>query len=96
MQSRRVHLPQILPPCAFADAVAIPGAVLADPAGGPLTGAHTVVLIGPEGGWSEQERGAGAPMVTLGEGILRAETAAIAAAVLLTRGRATHRDGHDA
>lgn len=95
MQSRRVRLPEILPPCAFAEAAAIPGAVLADPGGAPLSGAHSVVLIGPEGGWSDQERAHGCPTVTLGEGILRAETAAITAAVLLTRGRSTHRDAHD-
>ncbi len=45
------------------------------------------VLIGPEGGWSEQERAlfikAGIPSYSLGQQILRAETAAIAAATLL-------------
>lgn len=46
-----------------------------------------VVLIGPEGGWSERELAslgaAGLTAITLGTTILRVETAAIAAAALL-------------
>jgi 16S rRNA (uracil1498-N3)-methyltransferase len=44
-------------------------------------------IIGSEGGWSDEEldqaRAAGVPIVTLGGRILRAETAAVATAVLL-------------
>lgn len=44
-------------------------------------------IVGSEGGWSDEEldqaRAAGVPIVTLGGRILRAETAAIATAVLL-------------
>jgi len=48
---------------------------------------EVTAIIGSEGGWSEEEldeaRAAGAQLITLGGRILRAETAAIAAAVLL-------------
>jgi 16S rRNA (uracil1498-N3)-methyltransferase len=46
------------------------------------------VLVGPEGGWTEAERAhacdAGWTVVSLGPNILRAETAAVAAAAVLT------------
>jgi len=46
-----------------------------------------LVLIGPEGGWSKEEMGiaeqAGVVPITLGQQILRSETAAIAAASIL-------------
>jgi RsmE family RNA methyltransferase len=42
-----------------------------------------VVLIGPEGGWSDQERTAGLARMTLGPTVLRAETAAIVAGTIL-------------
>jgi len=63
------------------------GAVLAHMGGRPLTAADHTVLIGPEGGWTDEERH-GADAVTLGEHVLRAETGAIAAGVLLTALRA--------
>jgi 16S rRNA (uracil1498-N3)-methyltransferase len=40
--------------------------------------------VGPEGGWTSAERSSGLPIVRLGAHVLRAETAAIAAGVLLT------------
>lgn len=50
-------------------------------------GPSVAVLVGPEGGWSGEERealaSAGAQPVRLGERVLRVETAAIAAAALL-------------
>ena len=49
--------------------------------------ASTVALVGPEGGWTDEElnlaQNAGWQSVTLGGRILRAETAALVAAVLL-------------
>lgn len=49
-----------------------------------LEGRHLSLFIGPEGGWDDEERRAareiGARSVGLGENILRADTAAIAAA----------------
>lgn len=104
MQSRQVWLPEIagvvtpvsalvaassLGAGAGADAA---GVAVADMGGGPLPpGVHTV-LVGPEGGWSDAEREmfarARTPVVALGPGVLRAETAAVAAGVLLTAIRA--------
>jgi 16S rRNA (uracil1498-N3)-methyltransferase len=50
------------------------------------------VLVGPEGGWSAGEREAvaagGISRVSLGPHVLRVETAAVAAAVLLAAFRA--------
>ncbi len=56
---------------------------LADPGGSPPTLARPVVLVGPEGGWSDAERSAAPSLVGLGGTILRAETAAVAAGTLL-------------
>lgn len=55
-------------------------------------GAEVLVLIGPEGGWTPQEREAairaGSTPVSLSRQVLRVETAGIAATVLLTGGLA--------
>jgi 16S rRNA U1498 N3-methylase RsmE len=51
--------------------------------GGPPSLERPVVLVGPEGGWDESELASGLPLVTLGPTVLRAETAAMAAGVLL-------------
>jgi len=56
---------------------------LAVPDGAPLTLATPTVLIGPEGGWTDRELDAVATHVRLGPHVLRAETAALAAGVLL-------------
>ncbi len=84
MQSRRVWLPTVRGPVEFAEAAALPGAVLADPEGPvlDLTNA-SVVLIGPEGGFTEGERSLCQASIKLGENILRVETAAVAAAAIL-------------
>jgi len=63
-------------------------AALADASGAPPTLDRPVVLIGPEGGWTPDERGAGLPMVRLAANVLRAETAAITAGALLAALRA--------
>jgi len=80
MQSRRVWLPEVLGVHALADH---PGAVLADPGGRPPSVEDHVVLCGPEGGWSDEERAAAPSLVGLGPGVLRAETAAVTAGALL-------------
>jgi 16S rRNA (uracil1498-N3)-methyltransferase len=53
----------------------------------PNPGAGTVLLVGPEGGWTDPERAALATLacrpITLGPTTLRTETAALAAAALL-------------
>ena len=90
MQARLVHLPELGPTTSFADLVGAETgrACLADPGGGAPSLAEPVVLVGPEGGWEEAElAGAaaqGARTVTLSDHVLRVETAAVAAGVLLT------------
>lgn len=88
MQSRRLWLPEICPVAAFADVAAEAGACRADRGGGPPSLALPLILTGPEGGWDPIERACGLPVVGLGPGVLRAETAAIAAGVLLAALRA--------
>ncbi len=92
-QSRRVQIPEILPAVRleeclretgehryFLDEEAAPPLVREIPAERSDT---VVLLIGPEGGWTEAERasavGAGWCPVSLGPLVLRAETAAAAA-----------------
>lgn len=82
MQSRRARLPEVVGVVAFADLVTGTTA-LAEPGGGPISLDHPTVLIGPEGGWSPAELACGLPHVDLGPTVLRAETAALAAATLL-------------
>jgi len=57
----------------------------------PAAGATGALLIGPEGGWTDPERAEltalGCVAVTLGERVLRVETAALAGAALLLAGR---------
>lgn len=70
------------------------GVSLADMGGAAVTAACRAIVVGPEGGWSDGERSLAATAgptsdgpvrpVGLGEHVLRAETAAIAAGVLLT------------
>jgi len=83
MQCRRTHLPTVGEVVDFATVAALPGAALADSGGAPPELGHPVVLIGPEGGWSDDERATALPTVRLGEYVLRSETAAMAAAALL-------------
>jgi 16S rRNA (uracil1498-N3)-methyltransferase len=103
MQARRAWLPEV------ADLTDLGGATervraagaegpeavaLAEPGGASLTGTQRAVLVGPEGGWSAEEL-AERPVIGLGESILRAETAAVAAGALLCalrEGRVSPRD----
>lgn len=65
---------------------------LADRTGGPPSLDHPFVLVGPEGGWADEERVAagrrGAPSVVVGAHVLRAETAAVTVGALLAALRA--------
>jgi 16S rRNA (uracil1498-N3)-methyltransferase len=90
MQSRQVWLPVVDDLAAFAELVPVgsgahstSGLALAHMGGGPPSLERPVVLVGPEGGWDESELASGLPLVTLGPTVLRAETAAMAAGVLL-------------
>jgi len=84
MQSHRARLPKVEPVTDFATLAATEGSARAALGGAEPSLDFTIVLIGPEGGWSEAERNAVPPAVTIGTHVLRAETAAIAAAVVLT------------
>jgi 16S rRNA (uracil1498-N3)-methyltransferase len=91
MQSRRVRRPVIEECATFASIADRPDLVLADRTGTPAdaltppaTGEWTV-LVGPEGGLapSELERLAAVPRLALGEHVLRAATAPVAAVAIL-------------
>lgn len=85
-QSRRTRLPDVAEPQPLGRflATAPPAAVaLAEPGGSPLAEATRCVVVGPEGGFSDDERSLAEPHVGLGPTVLRAETAAVVAGVLL-------------
>jgi 16S rRNA (uracil1498-N3)-methyltransferase len=93
-QSKRYHLPVVDEPVPFSRIVEMHASskiMFAQHVGGPLKsalfGSPVLYLIGPEGGWTEAEvalaQRHGFRAVTLGAGILRAETAAIAGASLI-------------
>ena len=93
-QSKRYHVPAIDAVAKFDQVLAIPAStkiVFAERDGGPLqsalAGSPALYLIGPEGGWTDAEisaaRKCGFHSVTLGAGILKAETAAIVGGALI-------------
>ena len=90
MQSRRTWLPAVEALAPGLEVAAGPGgaAALAQPGGEPPSLERPTVLVGPEGGWGADELGAGLPTVGLGPTVLRAETAAVAAGLLLCALRA--------
>jgi 16S rRNA (uracil1498-N3)-methyltransferase len=92
-QSRRLRLPDLHEPVRLRESLAATADCRLfldeDRSGIPLlqavpaTTESVALMVGPEGGWTEHERGearnAGWTSISLGEHILRAETAAIAA-----------------
>ena len=85
MQSRRVWLPEIAGPQPALEV--LPEVAVAEPGGRPVTAADTAIAVGPEGGWSPKELEVAASTVSLGPNVLRVETAAVAAAVLMVSAR---------
>jgi 16S rRNA (uracil1498-N3)-methyltransferase len=99
-QSRRTTPPEILPPIRFADALTGAAALrivlaeseerslLRDVLKSNASASAIILAIGPEGGWTEDElqsfQQAGWISASLGNTILRAETAAIAATAVVT------------
>lgn len=99
-QSRRVRIPQILPAVRFASVLALEADqryFLDEAAAGSLlrilpaerrAGCRVAALLGPEGGWTGEERqlarDAGWEPCSLGPQVLRAETAACATLAVLT------------
>ena len=89
MQCRRLWLPQVEPLRAFGE-LDLAGAALAVSVGRPLAGGENFLLIGPEGGWAAGELAAVDAHVGLGPHVMRAETAATAAAAILGARRSGH------
>jgi 16S rRNA (uracil1498-N3)-methyltransferase len=87
MQSRRTWLPEVSAVRELADVIAAGGDDVALAVPGTRDGVdRPTVLIGPEGGWTAEELASGGRSVAqagLGPHVLRTETAAIAAGVLL-------------
>jgi 16S rRNA (uracil1498-N3)-methyltransferase len=86
MQSHRPTLPEVAAVTSLRELAGAAGVAICDRGGPPLPPGCRTLLVGPEGGWSDEERALGLPIVGLGGHVLRAETAAITAAVLLTAG----------
>jgi 16S rRNA (uracil1498-N3)-methyltransferase len=85
-QSRRAWLPAVegvLDLGALAALVAPGPLALAQPGASAPASATTAVAVGPEGGWDPAELAQVPRHVGLGPGILRAETAALGAGILL-------------
>ena len=83
MQSRQVYIPEVLRTTPLAALKEHEGIALAHPGGKKLSLTHSCLIIGPEGGWTPEEVN-GRECFSLGSSILRSETAAISAGVLLT------------
>ena len=102
-QCRRARLPEIDGVLPVTELRGRPGLVVADPAGEDVArvpappGGEWVLVVGPEGGFDADEatalatpgeHGGGPARLRLGRHVLRAETAAIAGAAVLTTRRA--------
>lgn len=83
MQSRRVYMPVVEGPLALDDMLSGEGVALAEPDGAGLWDDVTTVVVGPEGGFSPGEMARASRRVSLGQSILRAETAAVVAGARL-------------
>jgi 16S rRNA (uracil1498-N3)-methyltransferase len=103
MQSRRARVPVLDGPVAPAELGRLAGLVVAAPEGVPAVdlsdppGGEWIVAVGPEGGFDDEELrcfGA-APRLAIGPFVLRAETAAIAAAAALAGRRGISPPPHD-
>jgi 16S rRNA (uracil1498-N3)-methyltransferase len=79
MQSRQVRLPEVLDlrSLGVLHDEERGSVALAQRGGRPPSLRWPTVLIGPEGGWSPAEVALGAPFVSFGDNVLRAETASI-------------------
>ena len=87
MQSRRVEIPVVDVVESIDHFAGINGLARADFGGIATNSDHRFVLVGPEGGWSEQEQRQVPATVDLGPTVLRAETAAVVASAFLAKSR---------
>ncbi len=83
-QSKGVWLPELVYAGSFAEIAKISNMCIADVEGEPVDESHSCLAIGPEGGWSPAEYGFRLPRVSLHRNVLRSETAAVAAATVMT------------
>ena len=81
-QSKRCRVPEIAP-VVDVETLAGWGAARVDRGGAPPSLSHSVLAVGPEGGWDEAERAMLPAAVGLGPHVLRAETAALTAGAVL-------------
>ena len=93
MQSRQVYIPEVMETQSFSDLRGKENVTLAHPGGKKLTLKHSFLVVGPEGGWDPTEV-VDFPTVSLGASVLRAETAAVAAASALSLLRQDLLDNH--
>lgn len=84
MQSHRTRMPELAALIPAVDWVSRPEVAVAHFGGRPIDEGDIAIAVGPEGGWSPEEIAASRDAVSLGDTVLRAETAAIAAGTLLT------------
>ncbi len=82
-QSKGVWLPKIELGGSFKEVIKDTGIALAHLSGSKMTNEVRRIAIGPEGGWSSEELDTPNPKYSFHRSILRAETAAIAAATIL-------------
>jgi 16S rRNA (uracil1498-N3)-methyltransferase len=83
MQSRQTWVPEVSGPEDAASLAGRPDVAMAAQTGGPPSLAAPMIMVGPEGGWTPEEEARGTTLVRLGPGVLRTESAAVAAGVLL-------------
>ena len=83
VQSRRARLPEVSDLGSLPSLLEEQGAAIADPGGDPPSLALPMIVVGPEGGFTAEERALARATVRLGPHVLRAETAAMAAGALL-------------
>jgi len=83
VQARRAWLPEVTSLSTLGTVLDEGGAALADPHGDPPTLDHPTIVVGPEGGFTAEERAEAERTVALGPHVLRAETAAMAAGAVL-------------
>lgn len=91
MQCRRAWLPTVEPPTDFAALVSRDGSVVAQMGAPPLTDGARTILIGPEGGFTATELASAPGTCSLGDHVLRAETAVLTAGALLADRRRRRR-----
>jgi 16S rRNA (uracil1498-N3)-methyltransferase len=85
-QCRRAWLPTVIGASGLDDLAVLVDPlplVLAHPGGEPPSLRAPAVAVGPEGGWDPAETAGAASLVGLGPTVMRAETAAVAAGLLL-------------